>query len=312
MSREEKFLFYQDEFFQTIELFFFRLYKQIILNSIVHVFFFFFFIKLFVLNLNNYVYILLDKIFFIQINIFESLISSFLYNDLFFTHIFFLSNLDLFLFFNFIFVLGYNLFVIYNLNIIPKNTQSKIEFIFNFIMQTCVSHNSLKGQRYFVFFILIFIFILISNFLGMIPFSFTVTSHIFQTFALGSSVILSITILGLSRNGFNWFKLFFPDLPVFILPLFTCIEIVSYISRAFSLAIRLFANLMSGHTLLNILTGFILKIGSKNLISFFISLIPFVLISAIILLEMIIAVLQAYVFVTLCAIYLKDAFNISH
>jgi F-type H+-transporting ATPase subunit a len=146
----------------------------------------------------------------------------------------------------------------------------------------------------------------------MIPFSFTVTSHIFQTFALGCGVILSITILAISKNGLSWFKFFFPNLPIFILPLFTCIEFVSYISRAFSLAIRLFANLMSGHTLLNILTGFILKIGSKGFISFLIALIPFFLISAIILLEMVIAVLQAYVFVTLVAIYLKDAYSTGH
>ncbi len=98
-----------------------------------------------------------------------------------------------------------------------------------------------------------------------------------------------------------------------ILPLFTCIEFVSYISRAFSLAIRLFANLMSGHTLLNILTGFILKIGSKRF-CFVLNSIDsfFFLISAIILLEMVIAILQAYVFVTLVVIYLKDAYSVGH
>lgn len=225
---------------------------------------------------------------------------------------FFITNLDFFLFLDFIFLFFYSLFIIQNLKIIPNNAQFKMEFIFNFIMQTGYTHNGFKGQRYFIFFIVLFLFILISNFLGMIPFSFTITSHIFQTFALSSAIILSITLLGLSRNGIFWFKLFFPNLPVFILPLFTCIEIVSYISRAFSLAIRLFANLMSGHTLLNILTSFIIKIGSKNFLSFLLSLIPFFLISAIVLLEMIIAVLQAYVFITLCSIYLKDSFNISH
>jgi len=196
--------------------------------------------------------------------------------------------------------------------LIPNFSQLKFEFLYNFIAQTGFSHNSWKGQRHFVFFVVLFLFILVSNFLGMVPFSFTVTSHIFQTFALGCGVIMSITLLAISKNGLSWFKFFFPSLPIFILPLFTCIEFVSYISRAFSLAIRLFANLMSGHTLLNILTGFILKIGSKGFISFIIALIPFFLISAIILLEMVIAILQAYVFVTLVAIYLKDAYSTGH
>lgn len=227
-------------------------------------------------------------------------------------HLFYFTNLDLFLLLNFFFIFSYGFLALSRGLLIPNYSQSKFEFLYNFIAQTSFSHNGWKGQRHFIFFVVLFLFILISNFLGMVPFSFTVTSHIFQTFALGCGVILSITILAISKNGISWFKFFFPNLPIFILPLFTCIEFVSYISRAFSLAIRLFANLMSGHTLLNILTGFILKIGSKNFISFIVALVPFFLISAIILLEMVIAILQAYVFVTLVAIYLKDAYSTGH
>jgi F-type H+-transporting ATPase subunit a len=227
-------------------------------------------------------------------------------------HLFYVTNLDFFLFLNFFLVIIYCFLALHNGLLIPNFSQAKLEFLYNFIAQTGFSHNGWKGQRHFVFFIVLFLFILVSNFLGMIPFSFTVTSHIFQTFALGCGVITSITILAISKNGLYWFKFFFPSLPLVILPLFTCIEFVSYISRAFSLAIRLFANLMSGHTLLNILTGFILKIGSKGFVSFLIALIPFFLISAIILLEMVIAILQAYVFVTLVVIYLKDAYSVGH
>lgn len=251
----------------------------------------------------------LSIVFFNILNVF---MSKFSYVDGIVFHLFYITNLDLFLFLNLFLVSSYAFLALYNSTIIPSSSQSKFEFLYNFIAQTGFAHNGWKGQRHFVFFIVLFLFILVSNFLGMVPFSFTVTSHIFQTFALGCGVISSITILAISKNGLSWFKFFFPSLPLVILPLFTCIEFVSYISRAFSLAIRLFANLMSGHTLLNILTGFILKIGSKGFISFLIALIPFFLISAIILLEMVIAVLQAYVFVTLVTIYLKDAYSTGH
>lgn len=260
----------------------------------------------------NYLSIVLFSFQIVLFNFLNIFMSKFSYFDEVVFHLFYITNLDLFLFLNFFFVSIYALLALQNSTIIPNASQSKYEFLYNFIAQTGFSHNGWKGQRHFVFFIVLFLFILVSNFLGMVPFSFTVTSHIFQTFALGCGVISSITILAISKNGLSWFKFFFPSLPLVILPLFTCIEFVSYISRAFSLAIRLFANLMSGHTLLNILTGFILKIGSKGFLSFLIALIPFFLISAIILLEMVIAVLQAYVFVTLVTIYLKDAYSTGH
>lgn len=262
----------------------------------------------FLVSFDVFVFSLL-YVFFNCLNVF---MSKFGYFDLIVFHLFYVTNLDLFLFLNFFIVICYGFLALNNTLIIPSAAQSKFEFLYNFIAQTGFAHNGWKGQRHFVFFIVLFLFILVSNFLGMVPFSFTVTSHIFQTFALGCGVIMSITILAISKNGLSWFKFFFPSLPLVILPLFTCIEFVSYISRAFSLAIRLFANLMSGHTLLNILTGFILKIGSKGFVSFLVALIPFFLISAIILLEMVIAVLQAYVFVTLVTIYLKDAYSVGH
>lgn len=278
-------------------------------NSLIFLTIFIFVFKL-LLNANTDIFFFsLSIVFFNILNVF---MSKFSYFDEIVFHLFYVTNLDLFLFLNLFFVSSYAALALYNSTIIPASSQSKFEFLYNFIAQTGFAHNGWKGQRHFVFFIVLFLFILVSNFLGMVPFSFTVTSHIFQTFALGCGVISSITILAISKNGLSWFKFFFPSLPLVILPLFTCIEFVSYISRAFSLAIRLFANLMSGHTLLNILTGFILKIGSKGFISFLIALIPFFLISAIILLEMVIAVLQAYVFVTLVTIYLKDAYSTGH
>lgn len=308
---------------QNLDFSFIRFLKSlnsaliIVLSDFVKNLFFrssFFFISFFLLTMKilffkNFIFETFKIIFFNVLNLF---MSKFQYSDVIFFHLFYITNLDLFLFLNFMLLVFFSFFSLSNGFLIPTSSQSKLEFLYNFIAQTGFSHNGWKGQRHFVFFVVLFLFILISNFLGMIPFSFTVTSHIFQTFALGCGVILSITILAISKNGLSWFKFFFPSLPIFILPLFTCIEFVSYISRAFSLAIRLFANLMSGHTLLNILTSFIIKIGSKGFISFLIALIPFFLISAIIVLEMVIAVLQAYVFVTLVTIYLKDAYSTGH
>lgn len=287
-----------------------RFLKSFIFNS--SYIYIFFFLTLIKISFLNDFFLFFTTIKFVLFNVLNVFMSKFFYVDILVFHLFYVTNLDLFLFLNFFFVISYAFLSLQSGFLIPNFSQSKFEFLYNFIAQTGFSHNGWKGQRHFVFFVVLFLFILVSNFLGMVPFSFTVTSHIFQTFALGCGVISSITILAVSKNGLSWFKFFFPSLPLVILPLFTCIEFVSYISRAFSLAIRLFANLMSGHTLLNILTGFILKIGSKGFISFLVALIPFFLISAIILLEMVIAVLQAYVFVTLVTIYLKDAYSVGH
>lgn len=284
-------------------------FRNLIFSNTLLVFtFFLFFFKFFFIDFD----IMWSTLVIVFFNVLTLFMSKFFYCDSIVYHLFYITNLDFFLCLNFFSLAAYALLSLSRGLLIPNFSQSKFEFLYNFIAHTGFSHNGWKGQRHFVFFIVLFLFILVSNFLGMVPFSFTVTSHIFQTFALGCGVILSITILAISKNGLAWFKFFFPSLPLVILPLFTCIEFVSYISRAFSLAIRLFANLMSGHTLLNILTGFILKIGSKGFFSFLVALIPFFLISAIILLEMVIAVLQAYVFVTLVAIYLKDAYSVGH
>jgi ATP synthase subunit 6 len=154
---------------------------------------------------------------------------------------------------------------------------------------------------------------MVSNLLGMIPFSFTITSHIFQTFSLGLAVTIGITIVGFFYHGLNFFSLFLPSgAPKLLAPLLVFIEIVSYVSRAFSLSIRLFANMMSGHTLLNIMTSFILKMFSKNFVFMFLSIFPFLIICGIILLEMGIAILQAYVFMVLFCIYLNDAYHLAH
>jgi len=141
--------------------------------------------------------------------------------------------------------------------------------------------------------------------LGLLPFGFTITSHIIVTFTLSFSVVLGLTIIGFREQKLHFLNLFVPrDVSKIMVPLLVVIEVVSYISRAFSLAIRLFANLMSGHTLLNILSTFVLKLLKKNVLF---GILPFILVLAICFLEICLAFLQAYVFMVLTCIYLTDS-----
>lgn len=155
----------------------------------------------------------------------------------------------------------------------------------------------------------IFFFILLSNFIGLIPFFFTVTSHVLVTFMLGFCTILGLTIIGFIKQKLRFLELFVPKgVPKMLLPLLVIIEVVSYISRGFSLSIRLFANLMSGHSLLHILLFFMTKILKNSVL---VGLIGLALITAIFILELGIAFLQAYVFIVLISIYLKDSYGLA-
>lgn len=225
----------------------------------------------------------------------------------------FLTTLEGFLIVNLFLCVLYFYSSVGVLKLVPESSQNKIEIFYNFLASTAKQQLGYQGQQFFVFTFVLFLFILVSNIVGMIPFSFTITSHIFQTFSLGLSVMVAITIVGFFYHGIHFFSLFLPQgAPIVLAPLLVFIEVISYISRAFSLSIRLFANMMSGHTLLNIMTGFILKMFSKSFFLMIISLLPFVIICVIILLELGIAILQAYVFMVLFCIYLNDAYHLSH
>jgi len=173
-----------------------------------------------------------------------------------------------------------------------------------------IEQAGLKSVNFFVFIVTLFFLILFSNFLGLIPFCFTLTSHILITFSLGFSIIVGLTLLGFAYQGLHFLQLFMPkDVSIVIVPLLIVIEIVSYISRGFSLSIRLFANIMSGHTLLNILSSFIFMLFNVNK---FLMVITFLVVFAICFLEIALAFLQAYVFSVLTCIYLSDSLNITH
>jgi F-type H+-transporting ATPase subunit a len=173
-----------------------------------------------------------------------------------------------------------------------------------------VSQVGKRGQQYVIYLTTLFFFILFSNFLGLIPFSFTITSHIFLTFMLGASTVIGLTIIGFLKQKLHFLHLFVPTgVPQALLPLLVVIEVISYVARGFSLAIRLFANLMSGHSLIHILLFFITKILKFNYILGFLGLFLIVLIF---FLEIGISFLQAYVFIVLVSIYLKDSFEVGH
>jgi ATP synthase subunit 6 len=179
--------------------------------------------------------------------------------------------------------------------------------VYRFVLNILETQVGKKAQKFFPYVFAIFIIILIANLTGMIFYAFTLTSHIMVTFTLGISSFIGLTILGFSTQKLSFLNLFLPKgIPAALVPILVVVEIISYTSRALSLSIRLFANLMSGHTLLHILAFFASKICK---ISYIVASLGFLLIIAIIMLELCIAMLQAYVFTILICIYLNDSIN---
>jgi F-type H+-transporting ATPase subunit a len=199
-----------------------------------------------------------------------------------------------------------------NNNIIVNNWSLSQETIYATI-HSIVSNqiNSNKGQIYFPFIYVLFIFILINNLIGMVPYSFAATSHFILTFSISFTVVLGATILGFNKHGFKFFSLFVPSgCPLGLLPLLVLIEFISYLARNVSLGLRLSANILSGHMLLNILAGFCYNIMTSGFLFFFIGLIPLAFIIAFSGLELGIAFIQAQVFVVLTSSYIKDALDL--
>jgi ATP synthase subunit 6 len=223
----------------------------------------------------------------------------------FFTNMFFFMNVTFLVIVIFFFKVSQN-----KLKLIPSAWQQVYELIYLFVLDTLKAQVDPKGIKFFPYIFTIFIFILISNLIGLIPFAFTVTSNIFITFTMGFSTWIGLTILGFMNQKLKFLKLFLPSgVPLPLIPMLVVIETVSYVSRAFSLSIRLFANLMSGHTLLHILAFFSSKLLKLKLI---IGILALTLVIAITMLEVGIAFLQAYVFMVLICIYLNDSYHAEH
>ena len=212
---------------------------------------------------------------------------------------------------------GYLVFI---LNIVATNNERIIsnswsvcqETIYATVHSIVVNQiNEKRGQIYFPFIYVLFVFILVNNLIGMIPYSFASTSHFILTFSLSFTVVLGATILGLSRHGLEFFSLFVPaGCPLGLLPLLVLIEFISYLARNVSLGLRLAANVLSGHMLLNILSGFTYNIMTSGFLFLLLGLFPLAFIIAFSGLELGIAFIQAQVFVVLSCSYIKDTLEL--
>ncbi len=190
--------------------------------------------------------------------------------------------------------------------LVPGRWQSAAEMTYEFVASMVRDNVGTDGMRYFPFIFTTFMFVLFCNMLGMIPYSFTVTSHIIVTFAMAVLIFLGVTIIGFITHGLGFFKFFVPPgIPAVLLPLLVVIEIISYLTRPISLSVRLFANMLAGHTMLKVFAGFVVLMGIWGVL-------PLVFMVALTGLEILIAFLQAYVFAILTCIYLNDALHMHH
>ena len=191
--------------------------------------------------------------------------------------------------------------------IIPGKFQLLSEILYNFISKMISDTAGKKAKPYFPFIFSLFVFVLFCNMVGMLPYSFTVTSHIIVTLIMALFIFIAVTIIGFVKHGFKYLSIFVPSgVPIILLPLITIIEIISYLSRPVSLSVRLFANMMAGHTMLKVFGGFVISLGLLG------GWLPLGFSIALTGLEILVAFLQAYVFAILTCIYLNDALNLHH
>lgn len=187
--------------------------------------------------------------------------------------------------------------------LVPGRWQIIAEISYEFIANMIRDNVGQEGRRYFPFVFTLFMFVLAGNLLGMIPYSFTYTSHIVVTFGMAFVVFLGVTLIGFMKHGFGFFGFFLPHgVPWYLAPLIIPIEVLSYLSRPISLSLRLFANMTAGHTMLKVFAGFVFVLGLGGVA-------PLFMVIALTGLEFLIAFLQAYVFAILTCVYLNDALH---
>jgi F-type H+-transporting ATPase subunit a len=192
-------------------------------------------------------------------------------------------------------------------SLVPGRLQSTAELSYEFIANMVRENVGEAGMKYFPWVFTIFMFILVLNLLGLLPYSFTVTSHIIVTFALAAMVWLIITAIGFINHGVGFLKLFVPSgVPWWLMPIIIPIELISYLIRPVSHSVRLFANMMAGHAMLKVFAGFVVGLGLIG------GWAPFVFLLGFTGLELVVAFLQAFIFTVLTCIYLNDAVNMHH
>lgn len=198
-------------------------------------------------------------------------------------------------------------------SLVPGRWQSMVELSYEFIAGMVKENIGQKGRAYVPFIFTLFMFILAGNLIGMLPYAFTVTSHLAVTFAFAGLIFLGTIVIGFINHGAHFLGLFVPkDTPIALLPLIIVIEVISFLSRPVTHSVRLFANMTAGHILLKVFAGFVVSLLLAGGILSGISVLPAVMIIILNALELLVAVVQAYVFALLACVYLNDAVNLEH
>ena len=194
---------------------------------------------------------------------------------------------------------------------VPGRLQNVAEMMFEFVADMVRSNVGSEGRRYFPFIFSVFVFVLFTNMLGLIPYSYTVTSQIIVTFAMAAFIFIGVTVIGLIKHGFHFFSFFVPaGAPKVLIPFLIVIEVISYFVRPVSLSVRLFANMLAGHTMLKVFAGLAVMLTSAGGVFMGISVLPLLAIIGLTGLEILVAGLQAYVFTILTCMYLNDALHL--
>jgi F-type H+-transporting ATPase subunit a len=197
--------------------------------------------------------------------------------------------------------------------LVPGRFQSMAELSYEFVANTIRSSAGAEGMKFFPLVFSLFMFIMVSNMIGIIPYTFTVASHIIVTASLALLVFFTVLVYGFYKNGLKFFKLFVPSgIPIVILPLVVMIEVISFLSRPISHSVRLFANMLAGHITLKVFASFVTMLGAMGFVGWVGAILPLGLTVALTALELLVAFLQAYVFTILTCIYINDAIHPGH
>lgn len=200
-----------------------------------------------------------------------------------------------------------------NRGLVPGRMQSISEMSYEFIANMLREGAGTQGMRFFPLVFSLFMFVLVANLMGMVPYFFTVTSHIIVTFALAMLVIGTVIVYGFMKHGMGFLKLFVPHgVPPLIVPLVSAIEVISFLSRPISLSVRLFANMLAGHITLKVFAGFVTSMSALGALGVVGSILPLLMTIALTGLEFLVSFLQAYVFAVLTCMYLNDALHPGH
>lgn len=197
--------------------------------------------------------------------------------------------------------------------LVPGRWQSAAELVYEFVAKSLRDSAGSEGMRFFPFVFSLFMFILVANLWGMVPYFFTISSHIIVTGALAMAVILTVVFYGFAKHGLGFLRLFTPSgVPGLLMPLIVFIEVMSFLSRPISLSIRLFANMLAGHITLKVFAGFVVSLSSLGFLGILGAVLPLLAVVALTALEFLVAALQAYVFAILTSMYLNDALHPGH